>query len=275
MFFSVENESSREDIFTLQKTLENHWSSDKLRVNWFTSQKVWSCLHPLTQISFSLEPLGSHSKWPMWAARNSQASQTWLPLWQFVWFGLDKCQVPTRTALSLPFLKWTGGRKNDERLVVWDKDRQRSLTSYWHGQNRLNLGRKWSLIYHQSNQSRIVRNKTRSLNTFPPPLLSSQAQLQSLADARAVPSCWAISVSIWKKLGQSLSKDWLSQALFTSAAPAHPVVARWDCQDGACSAAWPRLCRMWPGTLVAFGGRGLSQLFKQFLRSFPSQVKSK
>jgi len=27
------------------------------------------------------------------------------------WFGLDKCQVPTKTALSLPLLKWTGKRK--------------------------------------------------------------------------------------------------------------------------------------------------------------------
>jgi len=41
------------------------------------------------------------------------------------------------------------------------------------------MGRKGSLIHHQSNQSRIVRNKTRSSNTFPQPLPSSQAQLHS------------------------------------------------------------------------------------------------
>jgi len=53
-------------------------------------------------------------------------------------------------------------RKYDERLVGQDKDRQRSLTDYCHGQNRLNLGRKGSLIYQQSNESRIVRNKVKS-----------------------------------------------------------------------------------------------------------------
>jgi len=34
-------------------------------------------------------------------------------------------------------------------------------------------------VYHQSNQSRIVRNENRSSNTFPPPLPSSRAQLHS------------------------------------------------------------------------------------------------
>jgi len=87
--------------------------------------------------------------------------------------------VPTKTALSLPLLSWTGERKYVERLEGRDKDRERSLTSYPHGQNRLNLGRKVSLIHHQSNQSKIVRNKTRSQNTFPPPLPSSGAQLHS------------------------------------------------------------------------------------------------
>jgi len=61
------------------------------------------------------------------------------------WLGLDKCQVPTKTALSLPLLSWTGERRYDERLVGRDKDRERSLTSYCLRQNRLNLGRKGSL----------------------------------------------------------------------------------------------------------------------------------
>jgi len=77
-------------------------------------------------------------------------------------FSVDKCQVPTKTALSLPLLSWTGERKYDERLESQDKDMERSLTNYCYGQNRLNLGRKGSFIYHQSNQRRIVRNKTRS-----------------------------------------------------------------------------------------------------------------
>jgi len=58
------------------------------------------------------------------------------------WFGLYKCQVPTKTALSLPLLSWTGERRYDERLVGRDKDRERSLTNYCHGQNRLNFVRK-------------------------------------------------------------------------------------------------------------------------------------
>jgi len=41
-------------------------------------------------------------------------------------FGLDKCQVPTKTALLLPLLNWTGERKYDERLEGQDKDRDRS-----------------------------------------------------------------------------------------------------------------------------------------------------
>jgi len=32
------------------------------------------------------------------------------------WLGLDKCQVPIKTALSLPLLSWTGERKYDRRL---------------------------------------------------------------------------------------------------------------------------------------------------------------
>jgi len=67
--------------------------------------------------------------------------------------------VPTKTTPSLPLLSWTGEIKYDERLEGQGKDRESSLTNYCHGQNRLNLGRKGSLIHHQSNQSRIVRNK--------------------------------------------------------------------------------------------------------------------
>jgi len=75
--------------------------------------------------------------------------------------------VPTKTILSLPLLSWTEERKYDERLEGQGKDRERSLTSYHRRQNRLNLGRKESLIHHQSNQSSIVRNN-RSLKHLPP-----------------------------------------------------------------------------------------------------------
>jgi len=87
--------------------------------------------------------------------------------------------VTSKTALSLPLLSWTRERKYGERLEGQEKDSERSFTNYHHGQNRLNLGRRGSLIPQQSNQSRIVRNKTRSYNTFPPPLPSSRAQLHS------------------------------------------------------------------------------------------------
>jgi len=70
-------------------------------------------------------------------------------------------RCPPKPLLSLPLLSWTGERKYNERLEGQDKDRERSLTNYCQERNRLNLGRKGSLIYYQSNQSRIVRNKTR------------------------------------------------------------------------------------------------------------------
>jgi len=58
------------------------------------------------------------------------------------WFGIGKCQVPTKSTLSLPLLSWTGERKYDERLASQDKDRERSLTSDCPRQNILNLGKK-------------------------------------------------------------------------------------------------------------------------------------
>jgi len=75
---------------------------------------------------------------------------------QVFWFGLDKCQVPTKTCLSLPLLNWTGERKYDERLKGRDKDRERSLTNYHHGQNNMNLGRKgkFSLLPIKSEQDK-------------------------------------------------------------------------------------------------------------------------
>jgi len=53
--------------------------------------------------------------------------------------------VPTKAALSspLPTPSWTGEKKYDDRLVHPDKVRERSLTNYCHGQNRLNLGKKY------------------------------------------------------------------------------------------------------------------------------------
>jgi len=54
------------------------------------------------------------------------------------WPWLDARCPPKPLSYSTPQLD--GERKHNERLVRWDKDRERSLTSYHHGQNRLNLG---------------------------------------------------------------------------------------------------------------------------------------
>lgn len=61
--------------------------------------------------------------------------------------------------------RWTGGRKK-KNLMSWDKGRKRSLTNDHNGQN-------WGkiiLIYWQSSQSKIMRNKTQSYTIFPSPL---------------------------------------------------------------------------------------------------------
>jgi len=46
-------------------------------------------------------------------------------------------QLPTKAPLSFCLLNWTGKRKYGERLMGQDRDRERSLTNYRHGQNRL------------------------------------------------------------------------------------------------------------------------------------------
>jgi len=50
-------------------------------------------------------------------------------------------QVPTKAALSLPLLSLTGEKNYNERLMDPVKDRERSLTNYHHGQNRLDMGK--------------------------------------------------------------------------------------------------------------------------------------
>lgn len=129
MFFSVENESSRKDIFTLQQTLKKHWSSDKLCVNWFTSQKVWSCLHPLTQILFSLELLGRHSKkWPTSAAQNSQAAPTRHLLWQLYDMADMRAVTSCWAIRSTDWLGETGANLQHRLIVPFA-----STAPWWHG----------------------------------------------------------------------------------------------------------------------------------------------
>jgi len=69
--------------------------------------------------------------------------------WHLSWFSLVGHQVPTKAALSLPLLNWTGEKKYDERLVGRDKNRETSLGNDCHGQNRLNLGKIVSFITNQ------------------------------------------------------------------------------------------------------------------------------
>jgi len=58
-----------------------------------------------------------------------------------------------------PLLSWTGERKQNKRLIGQGRDRERSLTNYRHRRIDSTWGKIY-LIYYQSNQSRIVRNKT-------------------------------------------------------------------------------------------------------------------
>jgi len=54
---------------------------------------------------------------------------------------LTGCQVPTTAALSLPFLSWTGKKKNTMKGSCVEIRTRRSLTNYHHGQNRLDTGK--------------------------------------------------------------------------------------------------------------------------------------
>ena len=36
----------------------------------------------------------------------------WKHVWGVLWVNLNECQSPTKAALSLPFLNWTGQKKN-------------------------------------------------------------------------------------------------------------------------------------------------------------------
>jgi len=52
-------------------------------------------------------------------------------------FSLAERQVPTKSALTLSLLNWTGQKKYNKRLMGQDKDWERSLTHYRHRKNRL------------------------------------------------------------------------------------------------------------------------------------------
>lgn len=94
-----------------------------------------------------------------------------LLLWisSFIYFQIMPCggltlagqQLLTRPALSLPSAAAQGReRTSDERLMGWGKDREitQQLPSW---EKQTSLG-EVSLIYYQSHQSRILRNKTKS-----------------------------------------------------------------------------------------------------------------
>ena len=87
---------------------------------------------------------------------------------------LAGCQMPTKAVLSLLLLNGTEETKYNRRLVGRGRDRETSHSNDNHGQNRVNL-RKINLIYYQSNQSRIMRNKSKSSKHLLPPLSSSWA----------------------------------------------------------------------------------------------------
>ena len=73
--------------------------------------------------------------------------------------------MPTKTTLLILSSARQGRENKKERLMGQGKDRERSLINYCLGQNRIDLGK---LLYYQSNQSKIMRNKTKSSNHLPP-----------------------------------------------------------------------------------------------------------
>jgi len=60
--------------------------------------------------------------------------------------------MPTKATISLSLLSWRGEKKYNERLMDQDEDRERSLTIYHHGQNKLSLR---ILISFITNQIRV------------------------------------------------------------------------------------------------------------------------
>jgi len=66
-------------------------------------------------------------------------------------------QGPTKAALSLPLLIWTGETKHNERPMGREKDRE--ITQQLPPQAKQTQLGKTDLIYYQSNQSRIMRYK--------------------------------------------------------------------------------------------------------------------
>lgn len=48
-----------------------------------------------------------------------------------------------------PFFIWTGERKYNEKLMGQDKDSKRSLSKYYHRQNKLQLGKLTKFITNQ------------------------------------------------------------------------------------------------------------------------------
>lgn len=72
-----------------------------------------------------------------------------------------------KVALSLPSSAGQKRKKQNKKFPGQDEGRERSLRDYCRGQNRLG---EISLIYYQSDQTRVIRNETKNYNTFPPPL---------------------------------------------------------------------------------------------------------
>jgi len=64
---------------------------------------------PVTQVLKEVTVL-EHA-WRMLQRGGQQEERTPCSPHQLVWFGLDKCQVPTKATLSLPLFSWTGEKK--------------------------------------------------------------------------------------------------------------------------------------------------------------------
>ena len=122
------------------------------------SQGSTASIGPLWPSKQRVQELISTETWPQPLPEPTQEP----PFWIDTCCGLGPAgnKAPCSRLLT-PSPGRMGRRKYNERLEGRDQDREGSLTNYGHRQNRLDLGKKKiNLICYQSNQSRMMRNRT-------------------------------------------------------------------------------------------------------------------
>ena len=156
MSFQRQKQDVKRWCFHMRKcsiSVEQRWQDSVLLLRgtqgWGPGHIVWAARGTA---GWSPVALWSHHSW-----KGRFLGKWWNRLW---WVDLGWGPGVHQSHSIPPLFCWAGERKCNERLLSRDEDRERSLPSYCHGQNRLNLGEK--LINYWSKQSRIMRNKTKS-----------------------------------------------------------------------------------------------------------------